>query len=177
MVINDFVMVIGSYTAIIFIAFFIVGWLQAGFFMPFLKVKTSRGKKILVRIRKPTGSDFVPAVEKEGQLSFKYFKEKKLISNYKTGIYRSFNMNCVDVDPETWAVVTTSFEAVSTNDPNKTDSLIERALLKPGEKSLKEKIIIFLLILIAVVVIFVAYKLNFLQTSITGLGAVAGQNL
>jgi len=174
---NDIILIMASYLIIIFLAIGIVAWLQAGFFGAFFKVKTSRGKKILIKIRKATGTDFVAGVEVEGQLVFKYFKEEKRLSNYKKGVYRSFNLNCIDVEPETWGVVTTDFNAISTNDPNKTDSLIERALLRPDRKATKEMIMIILLIVIVIGVLFIAYKLNFLQTSITGLGSIAGNNI
>jgi len=154
-----------------------MGWLQAGFLMPFLKVKTSRGKKILVKIVKATGSDFVPAVELEGMLVFKYGKTPKRLSNYKKGIYRSFNINCVDVDPESWGVVNTSFEAVSTNDPNKTDSLIERALLEPKKIKRNEIFILILLVFIFLGVLFISYKVNYLQTLLAALQSVAGTNI
>ena len=175
--VNDIILIMTSYTVIIFLSFGIMSFLQAGFFMPFLKVKTSRGKKILVKIIKKTGSDFVPAIEIEGQLVFKYFKEKKRLSNYKSGLYRSYNLNCVDVDAETWGVKTTSFEGVSTNEPNKTDSLIERALLRPTTTANLEKIIILLLIVILFGLMYVGYKLSFVETLIQGLGGIAGTNL
>lgn len=175
---SDMVMIILSYCIIIFMSFGILGWLQAGFLMPFLKVKTSRGKKILVKVIKTTGSDFLAAQEIEGQLIFKYKKDQKRIDNYKKGLYRSFNINCIDVDPETWGVVSQAdFSAVSTNDPTKTDHLIERALLRPDKKSTKEMIVLLLLIFILLGIIFVAYKLNFLQQTLGTIGAVTGKNI
>lgn len=174
---KDVIMVVVSYIAVIFMGFGILAWLQAGFLLPFLKVKTSRGRKILVKIIKSTGSDYVAAHNKEGSLAFKYFKENKVISKFKKGLYRSFNMNCVDVDGETWGIVTTDFESVSTNDPTKTDSLIERALLRPDKKTTREVIILLLLVVIVLAVLFVAYKLIFVQTLIQGMTGVGGRNI
>jgi len=174
---NDIILIMASYLIIIFISFGILAFLQSGFLMPFLKVKTSRGKKILVKIRKSTGVDFVVAEEIEGQLVFKYFKETKRVNHYKSGVYRSYNINCINVDPETWAVVSTNFDAVSTNDPNKTDSLIERAMYRPVKKTTREMIILFLLVIIVIGVIFIAYKLTFLEQSIVALKSVGGANL
>ena len=134
---NDVILIIISYCLVLLIGFGIIVFLQAGFFIPFLKVKTSRGKKILVKIRKSTTCDYVAAEEIEGQLVFKYFKEQFRVSKYKDGIYRSFNVNCVDVDAETWGVVKTDFNGIGSSDPSKNDSLIERALLKPDKRSKK----------------------------------------
>ena len=174
---NDMVLIMLSYTAIIFISFGILAFLQAGFLGPFLKVKTSRGKKILVRIRKPTGSDYLAAKEIDGMLVFTYHKEKKRVGKYKNGLYRSFNINCVDIDGETWGVVTTSFESVSTNDPAKTDSLIERALLRPDKKTTKEIIMLLLLLAILIGIFFIGYKLVFVQNLLTTMQSVGGVNL
>lgn len=175
--IKDLIMIIISYILIIGLSFGILAFLQAGFLVPFLKVKTSRGKKILIKIMKGTGSDFIAAQEIEGQLVFKYFKETKRINNYKKGIYRSYNVNCLDIDSETWGVVTSNFDAVTTNDPNKTDSLIERALLRPDKKATKEMIMIFLLVLIGVGIVFIVYKLNFLEQTINMLSSIKGTNI
>ena len=156
---NEILMVMGSYCVVIILGFMIIAWLQAGFLMPFLKVKMSRGKKILVKVRKTTGTDFVAADEIEGLLVFKYFKEQMRLSNYKKGIYRSFNLNCVDVEPEKWAVITVDFEAVSTNEPNKTDSLIERGIMKPHKIRQNEIVLIILLIVAVIGIVYIGYKL------------------
>lgn len=60
---------------------------------------------------------------------------------------------------------------------DKTDSLIERALLRPDKRSTKEVLIIILLILIFLGILFIGYKLSFLQNSLTALGSVQGVNL
>jgi len=173
---NDFIMIMGSYTVIIVISFGILGWLQAGFLMPFLKVKLSRGKKILVKILKETGSDFVAAELIEGALVFKYKKEKKQITKFSGGIHRAYNMNCVAFEGSSWAVITPK-GVVSTNDPTKTDMLIERALMRPDKKITKEGIIIFLGIITVVLLLFVAYKLNFAVTLLQAGNTVSGVNL
>jgi len=174
---TDVYMIMASYTAVLFMSFFIIGWLQSGFFIPFLKVKTSRGKGVLIRIRKTTGSDYVAAKIDEGTLIFKYFKQKKRLSKFQNGLYRSFNINCVDIDGETWGVINNDFTLVSSNDPAKTDSLIERALYSADKVSNKEIIIIVLLIIIAFGLIYVGYKINFLETMINQVNTIGGSNL
>jgi len=174
---NDIILVMLSYTIIIFLGFFILGWLQAGFLMPFLKVKTSRGKKILVKIRKSTGTDFIAAELVEGKLLFKYNKEKKEIYKFSSGLYRAFNVNCVDIDGETYGVINASFEGVTSNDPTKNDYFISRALMKPIATLTKENIIIIMLIFSLLLLIFVAYKLNFVSSLLVAGKTVAGVNL
>ena len=174
---NDIILVMSSYIAIIGLSIGILAWLQAGFFGAFFKVKTSRGKKILVKLMKPTGADFIAADIVEGSLYFKYKKEKKLISKFEEGIYRAYNINCVDMDSKTWGIIIKDFSAVSTNDPTKTDFLVERALMRPDKKLTKENIMIFMLIIIILICLFIAYKLNFLAGGGAVAGVITGGNL
>ena len=48
---NDFYMIMASYIGVIVITVGFFAWQLRGFLGPFLRVKTSRGKKVLVRIR------------------------------------------------------------------------------------------------------------------------------
>jgi len=177
MINTDIFLVMGSYIVIILISLVIMAWLLAGFFFPFIRVKTSRGKLLLIKVQKNTGTDWVTAEEKEDQLVFKYQKEVKRISQYKEGIYRAFNLNVVDIDPATWSVLKRDYKGVTGHDPTKVDSLLVRALMRPAKLSNKDLIMILLLIIILVGVGFIAYKLNYLSQLITTFNTVGGTNL
>ena len=164
------------------------GAFQRGFFWKYAKVRTSFGKYLMVKIRTPLRDYFAVGEVVEGYLVYKLKKDtiRYSINDHDKVFYRCLSVTWVDVNEEKHCLVKTDFSVVSGFDAPKFESLNVRALMRPTEKSLKEKIILFLLVLVLIgvlIAIFMAIKnasaVNNLATSIPSWlenmrGAVSG---
>jgi hypothetical protein len=163
------------YGVVLFGTIALCGAFQRGFFWKYAKVRTSFGKYLIVKIRTPLRDYFAIGEVVEGFLVYKIKKEtiRYSINDHDKVFYRSLNVTWVDVDEEKHCLVKTDFSVVSGFDAPKFESLNVRALMRPTEKSLKDKIILFLLVLVllgVIIAIFMAIKnasaVNNLATSI-----------
>jgi hypothetical protein len=143
------------YGIVLFGTLALAGAFQRGFFWKYAKVRTSFGKYLMVKIRTPLRDYFAVGQVIEGFLVYKLHKEtvRYSINSYDKVFYRALAVTWVDVDEEKHCLVKVDFSVVSGFDAPKFESLNVRALMKPTGRSLKEKIIIFLLVLILLGVI------------------------
>jgi hypothetical protein len=165
---------------------FILNFLSSGFILTMLKVKASRGKKLLVRIRTPLNDYFKVGEVLEGNVIYKNRKGDKItmkLPKYTNAIFRSWNMNCIDVDEEKNAIVCVDFNPITGYDAQRFDQLLTRALMKPQAMNKFQKIIV-ILIIFGVIVAFVGDVLSYqaiaackVAVNNTGVGAVAGGNI
>ena len=126
----------------------ISAFLLRGFFFPYLVVKASRGKYILIKIKSPLRHIYKVGKFKDSMLSFKLYKEKHSIAiTDETAIYRLLGVNSIDYDEETSAIKRADYQGVSSYDPVKFENLHTRALMRPTITNMQEKIIIILLII------------------------------
>lgn len=156
---NDFIYyVISGFVLMILPVAFIGGvWLR-GFFMPYIKVKASAGKRVLVKIRTILRDYYAVGEIIDGSLKFKSANKNSrtlILPTDKPTIYKSFNVNCIDVDEEKNCIYTLDAKGVSGYDAEKYDDLILRALLKPALHSQMLKIIVVLIVLIIIGIIAV----------------------
>lgn len=165
------------YGIVLFGTLALAGAFQRGFFWKYAKVRTSFGKYLMVKIRTPLRDYFAVGQVVEGFLVYKLRKDtiRYSINSYDKVFYRCLAVTWVDVDEEKHGLVKVDFSTVTGFDAPKFESLNTRALMKPAERSLKEKIIIILLVLILVgvlVAVFMCIKnagaVNDLATSIPG---------
>lgn len=143
-----------------------IGWFFriGNFFFTFFKVKRSRGKYVMVKIR-----DLIRPYYKSGKIEdgeFLVFTDnkketKRILIPTKSCVYTELGIQWVEVDPVKNALIDYSemFKAVSGHDANKVDSLLTRALYKPSIVDQKLKII-----LIIVIVVLLASILNAVVT-------------
>jgi predicted unusual protein kinase regulating ubiquinone biosynthesis (AarF/ABC1/UbiB family) len=112
---------------------FIIVYYQAGYFGAYLKVKASRGKKILVKVKSMTSHYYRVGKIAEGFLHFKdKEKQKHVIAMQEGAIYRICDVNCIDVDEETNTIFSQlQKKEVSGFDAVRFDGLITRALQRP----------------------------------------------
>lgn len=144
-----------GYVLAIGFGFGIVGFLQAGYLIPFMNVKMSRGKKVLIRLRKEPQDIFRVGDISEGFLIFKDGKlgERRISLSKLKGRqfkYRSMGVNIVEVDDEKNAILTPNLDGVDGFDAVKYNNYIIRALTRPNLDDKREKIM-FVLAIVTVI--------------------------
>jgi len=155
-----------------FVAFYLRGWL-----VPYVKVKASRGSKVLVKVRNPLVDYYIIGVP-EGKLVNMRLRGKRdvKLSIPDTAYYRMLGVVCVDVDEESGAVVTRDYNIVSSYDPVTNNNLHVRALTAPKDKDKENMIVLIILVLMFLVVLFVAFKVNSLSNEVELIKSV-GSNI
>lgn len=146
---NEFILYVVSYAGIVFVAVGILAWMMSGLLWPYLRVKTSRGKYVLVKVRTITQDYYRKGLIDKGMLIFKdrAKEERRLALPAKPAIYRSMGVNVIDVDDETNNVMAHDFSIVQGFDAVKFNNLYIRAITRPTLADKKEKIIMGLLVL------------------------------
>lgn len=142
----------------------LVAWFFRGLFLTFFRVKYSRGKYLIVKVR-----DLIRPYYKIGYIDdgeWLVFKDKKkeqkrILIKSKSSIYRDLGVEWIEVDPEKNVLVEWGeiFKAVEGHDANKTDSLLTRALYKPSLVDQKLKIILIIVIIILIVCVLIGVLL------------------
>ena len=155
---TDALMIIGSYVGVILLTFFSFQFFSAGFISKWFRVKTSRGKLVLVKV-KGIMQDYYRAGRIEQ--SFLFFKdnhkEARRIKLPRDCLYRSIGVHIVDVDDEKNAVNKLNYEAVSGFDAQKYEELYVRALYKPNVFDNKQKIVLYILIAVLLGVVIIGF--------------------
>lgn len=153
-----------------FICIMFVAVLQRGFFYNYLKVRTSWGRLVMVKIRSPLRDYFARGEVIEG---FLVYKIKRGFRDYDTirlnipqngqVFYKCMSVAWCDVDDEKHAICQTDYTVVSGYDAVKNNNLHTRALMKPTIASGQEKLMLFLIIvvgLLALISCYFAYMSN-----------------
>lgn len=98
--------ILGYMVAMVF-SFLLMNYWQRGYFWAYVKVRTSIGKLILVKLIGPTKIIYQIGRIVEGDLIWgKTGKEKCILNNIKRDyIYREQNVDCVDIDSMTYAFI------------------------------------------------------------------------
>lgn len=148
---NPFNAYLISYTVVLIIAFGLIAFLQRGFFWSWMRVKTSYGRLVLIKVRTLTTEIYRVGEIKEGTLNYTIYKHKRMINNITPDcIYRNISVNCIDVDDEKNAVMRRDYSAVSGFDAIKQADYIERAEKKPVLNDTEQQLKILLIIVIVV---------------------------
>ena len=180
---NEIFIYIISYSGIILISFFLINFLTQGYLLNFLKVKTSRGKKLLVHVKTSRGFYTTTGVIEE---DFLLYKDDVIKRVDKKGfkrilitdlfIYRHYGVDNVNIDEANNICYTPTFEGVNTYDPIKFNNLITRALLQPESNDINKWLKIIAIGLgIVLLGLFIVYnKIGDLQTSIEALKTIGG---
>lgn len=142
----------------------VLNFMMGGLLRPFLEVKRSRGKKVLIRMRNNVQDYFVAGSVNEGILTFTDKEDNKRRLAMKKGVVsRAATVYWIEVDDETNTFfLRDTGESVSSYDPVKIDSYITRALVRPGlfgDETIKYVLLLLIVVLVAVgVVAFLTYK-------------------
>lgn len=162
------------------VVFVALNWLLGGFLRPFLEVKRSRGRKVLVRVRNPVQDYFKAGAIEEGVLIFKdREKNTRRIPMQRGVVSRAATVYWVEIDDEKNCFFRRETgEPVSTYDPVKVDSYIVRALVRPGlfgDNTVKMLLALVIVALVAIGIVgFLVYKnsvaLNIVIENVQGAG-------
>ena len=157
-----------SYIVVILIGFLLMQFLSNGFFSKFLKVKASRGKKVLVKTKTMTDVYYTSGhIEEEFLVYADRQKEKRRIKISEKDTYRAIGVSCININETKSSVIRTTGEEVSGFDAIKIENLYIRAMTRPQIKDKKEQIKTVLAILVLVAVLgFFALKLTQVEEQI-----------
>ena len=152
-----------SYAAVAGIIFFAINWLSSGFLVNFIRVKASRGKFNLVRVRTITGDYFCPGTIVEGFLVFKdrQKQRRRLSVDDRAFIASAMGVKTIDVDDVKNSVMKPDGSSSSGYDAVKYENLFVRTLMAPKleDKFIKIILIIALVgVLVGLVCGFLIYK-------------------
>lgn len=140
-----------SYGVVLAIALLILSFLQRGFFWKFVRVKTSLGRFVLVKIRSVNRDHFSVGSVHENFLIYKSGNDRKRLTIPDNGVfYRSLGIAWLDVDDTKNAICKTSYESSPGFDAVKYNNLYLRALYKPVIADTKEKLIIGAIVIIGI---------------------------
>lgn len=151
---NEVYIYIASYLGVFLLLLFFIQILTNGFLFLFLKVKSSRGKKVLVQVQgklqhyfvagKTEGNWLIYRDEEAKRDGRKTFKRLNIVGN---PFYRSLNVNCINVDEEKNCIIyPVDLKAIPGYDAIKWSNFLLRAQMK---LKLHEDPIILFIILIA----------------------------
>lgn len=149
-----------------------------GFLIKYARVKASRGRKLLVRIRGKI-TDYIMIGEPiEGNLEYKdASKSQKRVQLPEGAITRFLGVNWAHVDEEKNAVFRTDLKGVEGHDAVRYNNLYLRALYRPTilNNVMKWEIILLIAIVIGLFIIYA--KIGNLSAAVTALQQVGGQNI
>jgi hypothetical protein len=182
---SDFITLLIGYVVSFFVGIIALSFFQRGFLIPFMRVKLSQGKLILVKIRgiskdyfragritetelrykdeaKHTRLINIPEIKEEQTIEekAKNLNERRRVLNC---IYRTIGVSCIDVDDETNAIMSRDYSAVTGFDAERMENLNVRALMKPTIMDDKTKLMIILLVVIiglTILGLFIDYQLG-----------------
>jgi len=133
------------------LGFFLVAMMQRGFFVPFLRVKMSFGRLVLLKVKTLHRDYYVKSWVEEGFLMYKRKKAMIRLPIPNGAIfYRSMNVIMADYNEITNKFLLPTFDEQSAYDPEKVDSLLERAIMRPA---LIDNLLKILLILVIVAIL------------------------
>jgi hypothetical protein len=163
------------YTIACVLIVFFVAILQKGFFWKYLRVRSSFGKYVLIKVRTKIRDYFIVGWVKDNFLEFKDKDSQgvKIIKRISLPdgnvFYKCLSVLFVDMSEDKNALLQNDYSAVAGFDTVKYSNLYERALTRPVIGDNKQLIIIVLLLVIAVAVligIYFGYKNSQIGTDI-----------
>jgi len=152
------------YGIVMVLTIIFIGLLQRGLFWTYVKVRTSFGKFIMVKVRSPLRDYFVKGWVEDGFVM--YNKHNGFMDNSTIRIkiepdshpfYKCMSVVWVDVDDDKHALCKSDYSVVSGHDPIKIDNIIKRALMRPTINSGMEKLMLFIMVIVALGVLVGAY--------------------
>lgn len=161
--INEILVQMAYYATVMILTIVIMGVMQKGYFWVFIKVKTSFGKYVIVKIRSINRDYFRVGRIEDNDLVYKNNGKEKRINIPKGThpFYRAIGILWVDVDDEKNAICLTDYSTVEGFDAVKNNDLLIRCLYRPSVNENQQKLILgilFLIIALIGVAIFMTYK-------------------
>ena len=156
---NEVLTLMFSYFAVFILTMVLVGLLLRGFFGSWLIVKISGGKKLLVIVKGNTRTFARVGIIVGETIRFKTTgKNHKTVIMRSNKVYRFASVDCVNYDEVSNMILNPDYTGEPNPlDPEKMDSIIQRAMYQPLIYDNKEKIILLLLIILVVGMIVLGY--------------------
>lgn len=163
--------------------FGLMQWLTHGFIFKFLRVKGSREKNIIVKIRSKLGDYLVVGKLHEREIIFKKrnSKNKSTLNipvlpdgTLAKVFYRFLGIYWVDVDEEKNSFCTVNYNAVQGFDDERQENLLIRCLMRISATSRKDQIIIILLIALVLGLVVVGVMVYQSYDILKNLNTVSG---
>jgi hypothetical protein len=165
------------FSATVLVLFGLNLWFH-GFIMAYIRVKASRGAKIMLLIATPISYYYKIGVPAEQIVIYKdRSKEEKRLSIPEGSVIRFLGINWLIIEEDKNAVMRLDWKAVSGFDAPRYNNLYLRALYKP---LLQDTIKIIILIGVIITIFEGAYiimKLTALESLINSLKIVSGANI
>jgi hypothetical protein len=147
--------IIRNYLLMLCIGFLFFFWLLKGFIVPYLRARFSFGKLLMIKIRTLTVPRYVVGELVDNSLRFKlpkYLMVKgdknnvRMITNVsRESIYRDLGVSWIELDMQTWAILTPKMEGVPSSDLDVQSSLYVRCLYRPSLLEDKTKMMLIIL--------------------------------
>lgn len=177
---NEFVVellyFVASYLGITIAIFIGLQWLTKGYIGTYLKVKMSKGKKILGTMRSMTGVYYVTG-KFEGSDFYYVGRDKKsrtVVGVSSNDVYPIMGVFGIEIDEVANKVIDRKENSASEMSYIAVDNLVREVAEAPRLDNRREKIILILLIGIAFVVLYVAYQEYLIMDSISSLQQISG---
>lgn len=170
---NDLFIFTLSYLVVLIMAIGVIGFFQGGMFLPWLRARTSREQKVLVKIRGQVKDRFSAGRITDGFLVFKDGKEKKRVAVLKGCAYKAIGVWNVDIDDEKNAVCMPDYTTAPGYDAVKHENLHVRALTAPQLEDRMMKILIALVVITLAVAALTAFLVYQVSAQVEALGAIA----
>jgi len=182
---TDILIYMATYLILLIIFMGLAQFLTNGFLFTFIRVKASRGKKILVKVNTPYGHHFRIGQIASGALFYKPRKvegekahekqSKRLMLPDKPSVYRCLGILWLDVDEEKNAIMCHDYQAVSGFDAIKWENYLERAIKAPPTDDLLQHIKVLKIITIITLLLCVGIVIAVIATANNTAGICAAQ--
>jgi hypothetical protein len=150
-IIKDILIQAGAYTAVMLLTIIAIGMLFKGFFLKYIKVKSSFGKLVLIKVRNQLRDYFMTGWLDSGFLVFidkkdgKKFEARICIDpDKRSPMYRCMGINWLDISEDKSSICYPDYSVVSGYDTKKYSDLMIRCLQRPVISSGQEKIMLIL---------------------------------
>jgi hypothetical protein len=145
---NEILIQAAAYGAVMVFTIFGLAVFFRGYFWKYIKVRTSFGKYLMVKVRTPLRDYFAVGWVEENFLVYKVkdttgtYTIRIAINTNDKIVYRCMAVNWVDIDEEKNAICKANYEPITGYDAKKFSDLLTRALMRPVISSGQEKIIL-----------------------------------
>jgi len=160
-----------SYGVVLIIALLIVSIMFKGFFFPYLRVRLSFGRLILVKLKAVNRDYFKGGKVEEGFLVFKGTSGERRVSIPSSEyFYRCLSVSWIDLDDEKSIIMKPDLKGIIGFDSQKYNSLYLRALYAPSITSTYEKYILIgvgAMLLLLIITLYLVYQFGVDLTGVT----------
>lgn len=168
---NEILVQTGYYAVVMILSVGLISILLKGFFWNYIKVRFSFGKYVMVKIRAVNRDYYKVGRINEGDLVYMAgkYEEKRINIPDNSVFYSSLGLVWVDVDEMLNCIIKPDMEITEGFDAVKYNNLYVRALTRPQITDNKDRMMIGIALLLAVLIIVVGFLVYKQGVQIEGL--------